>query len=157
MRKSEIVKTLGEVNVGVTGNALETQPVDLADLKGHVVTKDEAKKNMGTHHKQSFSFFRSNTKGSEGGGGSDLGMGSMSLQDRERSSTIMHYAEEGGSSTCDLSDFDLLKVLGKGSFGKVMQVRKKDTKEILAMKVLHKDAVLERNQVRGLTQHVFGL
>lgn len=44
-------------------------------------------------------------------------------------------------------DFDLLSVIGKGSFGKVMQVRKKDTGKIYAMKVLKKNALIERNQV----------
>jgi len=46
-----------------------------------------------------------------------------------------------------LEDFDLLKVLGKGGFGKVMLVRKKNTTDIYAMKVLKKEAVIRRNQV----------
>lgn len=46
-----------------------------------------------------------------------------------------------------IEDFDLLKVLGKGSFGKVMMVRKKDTKKIYAMKTLRKAALIKRNQV----------
>ena len=46
-----------------------------------------------------------------------------------------------------LEDFDLLKVLGKGGFGKVMLVRKKNTDDIYAMKVLKKEAVVRRNQV----------
>ena len=46
-----------------------------------------------------------------------------------------------------LEDFDLLKVLGKGGFGKVMLVRKKHTTDIYAMKVLKKEAVIQRNQV----------
>jgi hypothetical protein len=37
-----------------------------------------------------------------------------------------------------LRDFVLLKVIGKGSFGKVMMVRKLDTSNIYAMKVLQK-------------------
>ena len=45
-----------------------------------------------------------------------------------------------------LEDFDLLKVLGKGGFGKVMLVRKKHTTDIYAMKVLKKEAVIRRNQ-----------
>jgi len=44
-------------------------------------------------------------------------------------------------------DFELLTVIGKGSFGKVMQVRKKDDDQIFAMKVLRKDAVIARKQV----------
>jgi serum/glucocorticoid-regulated kinase 2 len=46
-----------------------------------------------------------------------------------------------------LSDFELLKVLGRGSFGKVMQVRKKDDGKVYAMKILKKKAIVERNQV----------
>jgi len=46
-----------------------------------------------------------------------------------------------------LEDFDLLKVLGKGGFGKVMLVRKTGTTDIYAMKVLKKEAVIRRNQV----------
>ena len=46
-----------------------------------------------------------------------------------------------------LEDFDLLNVLGKGGFGKVMLVRKKGTTDIFAMKVLKKEAVIRRNQV----------
>jgi serum/glucocorticoid-regulated kinase 2 len=46
-----------------------------------------------------------------------------------------------------LDDFELLKVLGRGSFGKVMQVRKKDTGQVFAMKILKKRAIIARNQV----------
>jgi len=53
---------------------------------------------------------------------------------------------EVGGAVC-LEDFDLLKVLGKGGFGKVMLVRKKGTTDIFAMKVLKKEAVIRRNQV----------
>jgi serum/glucocorticoid-regulated kinase 2 len=42
-----------------------------------------------------------------------------------------------------LDDFNLLKVLGKGSYGKVMLVEKKDTKEIFAMKSLRKEDLID--------------
>ena len=45
------------------------------------------------------------------------------------------------------ADFELLKLVGKGSFGKVMQVRYKKTGEIFAMKVLSKAHILEHNEV----------
>eukprot|EP00808_Paulinella_micropora_P030886 g70897.t1 len=44
-------------------------------------------------------------------------------------------------------DFELLKVIGKGSFGKVIQVRKKDTGQIYAMKILKKEQLVARKQV----------
>jgi serine/threonine protein kinase len=47
-----------------------------------------------------------------------------------------------------LGHFDLLKVLGRGNYGKVMLVRKKDTNEIFAMKALHKEAIIARNQIQ---------
>eukprot|EP01112_Ceratiomyxa_fruticulosa_P006119 TRINITY_DN16920_c0_g1_i1.p1 TRINITY_DN16920_c0_g1~~TRINITY_DN16920_c0_g1_i1.p1 ORF type:complete len:388 (-),score=91.85 TRINITY_DN16920_c0_g1_i1:245-1408(-) len=44
-------------------------------------------------------------------------------------------------------DFELLTVIGKGSFGKVMQVKKKDDGKVYALKVLRKDAIIARKQV----------
>lgn len=41
--------------------------------------------------------------------------------------------------------FKILRVIGRGSFGKVLLVLKKDTKELFAMKVLKKENILARN------------
>jgi serine/threonine protein kinase len=46
-----------------------------------------------------------------------------------------------------LDDFELLTVIGRGSFGKVMKVRKKDTKKIFAMKILRKDMIIKENMI----------
>jgi serum/glucocorticoid-regulated kinase 2 len=43
-----------------------------------------------------------------------------------------------------IDDFELLKVIGKGSFGKVMQVRKKDTQRIYALKTIRKAHIAQR-------------
>lgn len=58
----------------------------------------------------------------------------------------MLFARNGSKKVC-IDDFDLLKVIGKGSFGKVMMVRKKDDNMIYAMKVLRKEAIIARKQV----------
>eukprot|EP01090_Pellita_catalonica_P021908 TRINITY_DN8329_c0_g1_i1.p1 TRINITY_DN8329_c0_g1~~TRINITY_DN8329_c0_g1_i1.p1 ORF type:complete len:424 (-),score=99.66 TRINITY_DN8329_c0_g1_i1:58-1329(-) len=55
---------------------------------------------------------------------------------------------KGGKVNKD--DFELLMVVGKGSFGKVFQVKKKNEPEkgkIFAMKVLRKEAIFARKQV----------
>ena len=46
-----------------------------------------------------------------------------------------------------VKDFDFVKVVGKGSFGKVMMVRKIDSGKIYAMKVLKKKALVKRKRV----------
>jgi len=46
-----------------------------------------------------------------------------------------------------LEDFQLLAVIGRGSFGKVIQVKKKDTGKIYAMKVLNKK--IHIREIRG--------
>lgn len=46
-----------------------------------------------------------------------------------------------------LDDFELLCVLGRGGFGKVMQVRSKKTQHIFAMKILKKSELQRRKQV----------
>jgi RAC serine/threonine-protein kinase len=47
----------------------------------------------------------------------------------------------------NMEDFDLMKVIGKGSFGKVLLVKKRDTKKTYAMKILNKKAIIERNEL----------
>lgn len=47
----------------------------------------------------------------------------------------------------NVDDFDLLRVVGKGSFGKVMLVRNQDSGNLYAMKVLSKPIVVKKKQV----------
>lgn len=46
-----------------------------------------------------------------------------------------------------LESFKIIKVIGKGSFGKVFLVREKQSGQLYAMKVLKKDYILRKNQV----------
>jgi serine/threonine protein kinase len=57
---------------------------------------------------------------------------------------------ERGDDKLKVSDFDLLKIVGKGAFGKVMLVRKKSGEgagKIYAMKVLKKSVVAAKGQI----------
>ncbi|KAJ5982825.1 Serine/threonine-protein kinase SCH9 [Penicillium sp. IBT 35674x] len=45
------------------------------------------------------------------------------------------------------NDFSVLKLIGKGTFGQVYQVIKKDTERIYAMKVLSKKATIQKKEV----------
>jgi len=43
------------------------------------------------------------------------------------------------------NDFELLKVIGMGAFGKVLQVRNKETNKVLAMKIISKRLIKKKN------------
>lgn len=52
-----------------------------------------------------------------------------------------------GHEAVSFDDFEMLKVIGRGSFGKVMQVKKRGDDAVYAMKILKKKAIVQRNQV----------
>uniref|UniRef100_A0AAV1VBX3 AGC protein kinase n=1 Tax=Peronospora matthiolae TaxID=2874970 RepID=A0AAV1VBX3_9STRA len=63
-----------------------------------------------------------------------------------------------------LQDFNMIQVIGRGSFGKVVLVRHKATKTLYAMKILSKENIVQRKQVEhtrterrvlGCTRHPF--
>lgn len=64
-----------------------------------------------------------------------------------------HLAGGGGGAAqakatkVNLDDFELVRVIGKGSFGKVTLVRKKSDAKLYAMKVLAKQNIIKRKQV----------
>jgi len=49
-----------------------------------------------------------------------------------------------------LSDFLLIKVIGRGSFGKVLLAREKETREIYAIKVLQKRQIVKKKHIEHL-------
>ncbi|CAF3504639.1 unnamed protein product [Rotaria socialis] len=60
---------------------------------------------------------------------------------------VLDFYEMTNASRVDMSDFELLKVLGTGAYGKVFLVRKitgADTGQLYAMKVLKKAAILQK-------------
>ncbi len=72
--------------------------------------------------------YNPSSKSSSGGGGGAKAKASSSKAEPEAEAD--EQPERVG-----VEDFDLLTVIGKGSFGKVLQVRKRDTGKIYAMKV----------------------
>jgi serine/threonine protein kinase len=85
------------------------------------------------------------------------------LRERNRIQGIGQFASKGpqptaaspggpapGDEKIGVDDFELLKVVGKGAFGKVFQVRKKDNNKIYAMKVLSKKNIVERGEIEHI-------
>ena len=85
---------------------------------------------------------------------SSSGVGMLSATLRRIDSGLLldeTRASDGGgaAATRKLSpdDFEILKLVGQGAFGKVFQVKKRDSGNIYAMKVMKKDRILEKDQV----------
>lgn len=79
-------------------------------------------------------------------GGYDKQNEESKLGDRKTRGTI--YSAKKGEEVC-LDDFICKKILGKGTFGKVFLVEKKDDHKLYAMKSLRKDVILENDQVES--------
>jgi len=69
----------------------------------------------------------------------------MRRVDPNRSQMVVEpKPEEEGKLT--LEDFEMIKTIGKGSFGKVVLVKKRGNETIYAMKILDKASICERKQ-----------
>ena len=66
-------------------------------------------------------------------------------------------AGEDKSNMVSLSDFDMIKVIGRGSYAKVLMVELKSTKRIYAMKVIKKELVTDDEDIDWVQteKHVF--
>lgn len=55
------------------------------------------------------------------------------------------FIDDNRDAIVKLTDFQFEKVLGRGSFGKVMLVTHKETNKLYAMKILRKEMIEKRN------------
>lgn len=55
-----------------------------------------------------------------------------------------------GREIAKFSDFTLLRVVGKGTFGKVFQVIHRTTRKLYAMKCIRKDVILKNENMESL-------
>ena len=60
---------------------------------------------------------------------------------------IVTEQQKRTGSNITKKDFEMISVIGKGSYGKVMLVKKRDSGQLYALKVLKKAEIIRRNQV----------
>lgn len=71
----------------------------------------------------------------------------MKKEEKARDGAISSTHDSDASSKMTLEDFEMLKVLGKGTFGKVMLGKEKKTGNVFAIKLLRKDVILAKDEV----------
>ena len=87
---------------------------------------------------------------SSGGGARSAGF--LATSPGSHSATNLEALTRLREGTVGVDDFELLRVLGKGSFGKVFLVRLLATGQVYAMKVLKKSEVMRRRQVEHVSE-----
>jgi serum/glucocorticoid-regulated kinase 2 len=177
LRKREIIECLQRsysAQAKIHSGAEARLPINKSNavqLKDICTTKAQAKKLRKQQKKEgrtSPTSLQTNTisKGGSGGGNSSKGGNSSNggnggsnsgsnapeaepgYTDEAQRKRAATTTWSGKDSNVSPEDFELIKVIGRGSFGKVMMVRKKDgNPKVYAMKILRKKAIIERNQV----------
>ena len=67
------------------------------------------------------------------------------LDDDVLKEMLSQYEQDKKEIKISFDDFDIIKVLGRGTYGKVMLVEKKDNKKCYAMKTLRKKYIVDEN------------
>jgi len=139
--KSNDKENVAKVLKKVFGNifkqeTLPIQRVDTKELWNRTVTKDAAKLMTQQDREARLMKFRKLM---------EEGL-PMQADDTERDGGPVQNMLEDDSKVCP-EDFDFLKVIGRGAFGKVMQVKFKENGKIYAMKILRKKQILAKNQI----------
>lgn len=73
----------------------------------------------------------------------------VKTQNSAPSDDLSIYTDPSKTKTkISLEDFELLKVLGKGTFGTVMLSKEKSSGEIFAIKVISKEMIIEKDEIK---------
>ena len=143
--RNEILEVLSTVYTNKTGNPLKVSAVFEKNLKAYVTTKKD-KKNNPTNTKMKLDstmtveeFIEKNSVPQKNNPKGQV--------PKDANKTV--YSSHKNVKSVTLSDFKVLKVLGRGSFGKVCLVEYLPTHEIYAMKSLKKDILIEQEQIEN--------
>lgn len=71
-----------------------------------------------------------------------------SSDEKPKSNRETIYAKNNDREV-QLSDFEIKKVIGRGSYGKVYVVQNKETKQVYAMKALKKHQIIEQKMLKA--------
>jgi len=152
----EMVEDVGSLaqSMGVTelGKSLQLQ----AEMGAMKQMQEQQSKNSGGGFELNFNVAGEGTPGMPGSSGSGGGGGGGLGSAMENAGGVVNSAGANNAagvpvtrleSPPRLDSFRLIRVIGKGSFGKVFLVKERNTHSVYALKVLKKDNIMKRNQV----------
>lgn len=149
LRREEIIETISCAYYKLKNKDLKFACLHTKSLRSYVTTKKEKRKTpsetkMSNELMDIFEYFKSEN---------------ILLDNRYKDKSLLGKFDDEGNSTLyinhesiksvNLDSFHILKVLGRGGFGKVYLVEHNDTKELYAMKSIKKDILIEENQIEN--------
>ena len=162
-KKRKIIENIARPYKTVTGKNLTLIEYDSKSLKNVVTTKKEKKKDatfsrMPVTGRVDVNAYlyppnSNNTSGqttnntTSNSNNNNSSHQAESNQRKGRSQTI--FSRKKDVKEVNIEDFSILKVLGRGSFGKVCLVEYIPTKETYAMKSLKKDVLIDQDQIEN--------
>lgn len=142
-RRKKIVEILSKCYFELRAQELKLFESELKTLKTLVTTKKEKKKD------QNFSRIPSTNQISLSAFLYGVKQDNPSLGKKTGTQTGTIYSKFNDNTLVKLGDFKVIKVLGRGTFGKVCMVEHTRTKEIYAMKTLKKDVLIDQRQIEN--------
>ena len=146
-RRKEIMEVISQAYFNIEQTNLKFSLVNEKSIKNFVTSKKDKKTNpsftrMKTDHIVTIEEFNT-VRFSARGEVNQNGVVGPQIQ----SDTF--YSSHKNVKQVKLEDFKVIKVIGRGSFGKVSLVEYIPTKEIYAMKSLKKDLLIEQEQIEN--------
>ena len=142
--RGEIIEALEKAYFNLVKQKLKFSEVSAKSLKLYVTNKKEKKANpsftrMRTDQLTDIEAFLNGTESTNVPEGTN--------PNKKETSTM--YSSHKTVKDVKLEDFKILKVIGRGSFGKVCLVEYLPTHEVYAMKSLKKDVLIEQEQIEN--------
>ena len=153
-KRFEIIQTINDEYKKIKNQQLKLVEVDDKSLKTFVTLKKEKKHNPGFNRiaKNNLvkvdTFFNKETNTNKEQEKKDkVTTPNKNQVPNHKKKNLTMFSNHKTVKEVKLEDFKILKVIGRGSFGKVSLVEYIPTKEIYAMKSLKKDLLIEEDQI----------
>lgn len=145
--RTKIIKIIAQQYKETNGKEIKLCKVEEKYLKNYVTSKKEKKKDltfsrMDVNHLVDINTFLAESEAIDAEYDNNLDQ-----RKKKRNNTL--YSRHKEIKQVCLEDFKVLKVIGRGSYGKVMLVEYIHTHECYAMKSLKKDVLLDEDQVES--------